>query len=59
MAGIDRAGIDRAGDPQHAMAVTRAADRDRYLSVLYAPAEKRAGLFSLYAFNAEDRKSVV
>lgn len=31
----------------------RAQDRDRYLSVLYAPAEKRPALFALYAFNAE------
>lgn len=31
----------------------RLADRDRYLSALYAPQEKRAALFSLYAFNAE------
>lgn len=31
----------------------RASDRDRYLSALYAPAEKREGLFALYAFNAE------
>lgn len=29
------------------------ADPDRYLSVLYAPADKRADLFALYAFNAE------
>jgi phytoene synthase len=29
------------------------ADRDRYLSVLYAPEEKRPHLFALYAFNAE------
>lgn len=42
-----------AGEPQHAMAVTRAADRDRYLSVLYAPEEKRGALFALYAFNSE------
>ena len=35
------------------MEVVRAADRDRYLSVLYAPEEKRASLFALYAFNAE------
>ncbi|MGI6852983.1 phytoene/squalene synthase family protein [Mesorhizobium sp. 1B3] len=33
--------------------ILRAADRDRYLSALYAPAEKREGLFALYAFNAE------
>lgn len=31
----------------------RAVDRDRYLSVLYAPQGKRDALFSLYAFNAE------
>jgi phytoene synthase len=31
----------------------RALDPDRYLSVLYAPAEKRPALFALYAFNAE------
>jgi phytoene synthase len=36
-----------------AMETVQAADRDRYLSVLYAPGEKRAALFSLYAFNAE------
>jgi phytoene synthase len=31
----------------------RAADHDRYLTALYAPADKRNALFSLYAFNAE------
>ena len=31
----------------------RAADRDRYLSVLYAPEASRAALAALYAFNAE------
>lgn len=31
----------------------RAADRDRYLSALYAPEQKRGALFALYAFNAE------
>jgi phytoene synthase len=31
----------------------RAADHDRYLTALYAPADKRDALFSLYAFNAE------
>jgi phytoene synthase len=31
----------------------RMLDRDRYLSVLYAPADKREALFALYAFNAE------
>ncbi|MGE0283348.1 MAG: phytoene/squalene synthase family protein [Rhizobiaceae bacterium] len=31
----------------------RLLDRDRYLSVLYAPAEQRPALSALYAFNAE------
>lgn len=31
----------------------RAQDRDRYLSVLYAPEDKRHALFALYGFNAE------
>ena len=31
----------------------RTADPDRYLSTLYAPAEKRAALTALYAFDAE------
>ncbi|UVK45744.1 phytoene/squalene synthase family protein [Mesorhizobium sp. AR07] len=35
------------------MDAVRAADHDRYLTALYAPAEKRDALFSLYAFNAE------
>ena len=33
--------------------LVRAADHDRYLAALYAPAEKREALLSLYAFNAE------
>jgi phytoene synthase len=36
-----------------AMETVRAADRDRYLSALYAPEDRRGALFSLYAFNAE------
>ena len=35
------------------MAAVRTADLDRYLSVLYAPEEKRPALLALYAFNAE------
>jgi len=35
------------------MDAVRAADHDRYLSALYAPADKRDALFALYAFNAE------
>ena len=34
-------------------ALTRASDRDRFLSALFAPAERRAGLHALYAFNIE------
>jgi phytoene synthase len=34
-------------------ALVRAADRDRYLCSLFAPAECRAGLHALYAFNIE------
>ncbi len=35
------------------MDAVRAADHDRYLTALYAPAGRRDALFSLYAFNAE------
>lgn len=35
------------------MDTVRAADRERYLAALYAPAEKRDALLALYAFNAE------
>lgn len=37
----------------HCAAIVREADRDRYLATLFAPAEHRAALFALYAFNAE------
>lgn len=37
----------------YAMSVVRAADPDRYLSVLYTSPEKRESLFVLYAFNVE------
>jgi phytoene synthase len=43
--------MGQAADPM--MEAVRAADRDRYLATLYAPEKKRAGLFALYAFNAE------
>ncbi|WP_406604405.1 phytoene/squalene synthase family protein [Bartonella gliris] len=33
--------------------ILRATDRDRYLSVLFAPKKKRRALAALYAFNAE------
>ncbi|MBC2885023.1 phytoene/squalene synthase family protein [Ochrobactrum sp. CM-21-5] len=37
----------------HCLALLREGDRDRYLSVLYAPQDKRGALAALYAFNAE------
>ena len=39
--------------PRSSCRLVRTADRDRYLSALYAPADKRDALLSLYAFNAE------
>lgn len=44
---------DVAENTKLVMETVRAADHDRYLSVLYAPDNKRDALFSLYAFNAE------
>jgi 15-cis-phytoene synthase len=37
----------------HCEALVRAADRDRFLATLFAPAEHRDALFALYAFNVE------
>jgi 15-cis-phytoene synthase len=37
----------------HCEALVRSADRDRYLSALFAPAEHRAALYALYAFHVE------
>ncbi|MCZ2328581.1 phytoene/squalene synthase family protein [Bartonella sp. F02] len=37
----------------HCLEVLRAADRDRYISVLFAPQKKREALAALYAFNVE------
>src|SRR3954462_285606 len=37
----------------HCEALVRAADRDRFLATLFAPRERRAALFALYAFNIE------
>lgn len=42
-----------AGISTIVMDAVRAADHDRYLSALYAPADKRDALLALYAFNAE------
>jgi len=38
---------------EHCAALVREADRDRYLAALFAAAEHRAALLSLYAFNVE------
>jgi phytoene synthase len=38
---------------RHCENVTRAADKDRFLAALFAPAERRGALFALYAFNSE------
>jgi phytoene synthase len=38
---------------EHCAALVREADRDRYLATLFAPAEHRDALLSLYAFNVE------
>src|SRR6185369_9624012 len=38
---------------RHCEALVRAADKDRFLSALFAPAHQRGPLFALYAFNAE------
>ena len=35
------------------LAIVRAADRDRYISALLAPADRRLDLMTLYAFDAE------
>jgi phytoene synthase len=38
---------------EHCMAQLHAGDRERYLTVLFAPEEKRPALAALYAFNLE------
>jgi phytoene synthase len=38
---------------RHCEDLVRAADKDRFLATLFAPAEQRGPLFALYAFNAE------
>jgi phytoene synthase len=37
----------------HCEALVRAADKDRFIATLFAPAELRAALYALYAFNVE------
>src|SRR5690554_2983254 len=38
---------------EHCMSTLRAGDRERYLTVLFAPEDKRPALAALYAFNLE------
>jgi phytoene synthase len=38
---------------RHCEELVRAADKDRYLATLFAPADRRGPLFALYAFDAE------
>src|SRR5437764_4875252 len=38
---------------RHCETLVRRADKDRFLATLFAPVEKRAALFALYAFNSE------
>jgi phytoene synthase len=38
---------------RHCEELVRAADKDRFLATLFAPADKRGPLFALYAFNCE------
>ena len=38
---------------QHCEELVRAQDKDRYLTALFAPADRRGALFALYAFAAE------
>ncbi|MEX1108750.1 MAG: phytoene/squalene synthase family protein [Dongiaceae bacterium] len=44
---------DSALPDDFCLAAVRRGDRDRYLTVLFAPAERRPDLFALYAFNLE------
>jgi NADH dehydrogenase [ubiquinone] 1 alpha subcomplex assembly factor 6 len=45
--------ITAGGDAAYCLDQMRRFDRDRYLATLFAPAEPRADLFALYAFNLE------
>jgi phytoene synthase len=38
---------------RHCEQLVRAADKDRFLAALFAPADRRGPLFALYAFNVE------
>jgi len=51
--GKTRYSVPMQTNSEHCAALVREADRDRYLATLFAPAEHRDALFSLYAFNVE------
>src|SRR5262245_24804275 len=42
-----------ADDYRYCEQLVREADKDRFLSALFAPAERRDALFALYAFHVE------
>ena len=42
-----------ADDYRHCETLVRDADKDRFLSALFAPAARRDALFALYAFHVE------
>ncbi len=50
---MDAAEQQRRHVNEAAASLLRRRDQDRYWSVLFAPARKRAGLIALYAYNAE------
>jgi phytoene synthase len=41
------------GNFRHCETLVRAADKDRFLATLFAPADRRGALFALHAFNRE------
>jgi phytoene synthase len=53
----DRLASMAAPNSSYCFEQVRRFDPDRYLTVLFAPAERRAALFALYAFNIEVAKT--
>src|SRR5262249_16107802 len=51
--GPSREPVRSAAMDAHCEALVRAADKDRFLATLFAPAEHRAALHALYACNIE------
>ncbi|MCK5425801.1 MAG: squalene/phytoene synthase family protein, partial [Emcibacter sp.] len=44
---------DTLENTHHCRDLVNSFDHDRYLTILYAPEEKRNALYALYAFNYE------